>query len=285
MAANSAMVRLYWDIGRTVLDRQEREGWGAKVIDRLSVDLRAAYPEHDRGFSPRISCSCGVSRGVSGRPESETARFTIAVAARHRSPRAGRAIRRRDFGTCGQSLRARMDRTLSCSVKSTPAPTRAAGTRSPTSTRRCLLVTRILAAAGVQGSVSVRFSGHRRSATRAGGRTSAGRSHSATSSSNWVAGSLSWGVRSVVELAGRDFFLDLLFYHLGLRCFVVVELKAVAFEPGFVGQMNALSVGGRRSVAAPSRASRRSVVLLCRSEGPDRRRVCAARSEEADRCR
>jgi predicted nuclease of restriction endonuclease-like (RecB) superfamily len=52
MAANSAMVRLYWDIGRTVLDRQEREGWGAKVIDRLSVDLRAAYPEM-KGFSSR----------------------------------------------------------------------------------------------------------------------------------------------------------------------------------------------------------------------------------------
>jgi predicted nuclease of restriction endonuclease-like (RecB) superfamily len=52
MAANSAMVRLYWDIGRTVLDRQEREGWGAKVIDRLSADLRAAYPDMT-GLSPR----------------------------------------------------------------------------------------------------------------------------------------------------------------------------------------------------------------------------------------
>ena len=34
MAANSAMVLLYWDIGRMVLERQEREGWGA---DRKSV--------------------------------------------------------------------------------------------------------------------------------------------------------------------------------------------------------------------------------------------------------
>lgn len=52
LAANSAMVRLYWDIGRTVLDRQQREGWGAKVIDRLSADLRAAYPDM-KGFSSR----------------------------------------------------------------------------------------------------------------------------------------------------------------------------------------------------------------------------------------
>lgn len=52
MSANSAMVLLYWDIGRMVLGRQEREGWGAKVIDRLSVDLRDAYPDMS-GLSPR----------------------------------------------------------------------------------------------------------------------------------------------------------------------------------------------------------------------------------------
>jgi len=52
LAANSAMVLLYWDIGRVILDRQEREGWGAKVIDRLAADLREAFPDM-RGFSPR----------------------------------------------------------------------------------------------------------------------------------------------------------------------------------------------------------------------------------------
>ena len=52
MAANSAMVTLYWDIGDLILERQEREGWGAKVIDRLSADLSAAYPDMS-GLSPR----------------------------------------------------------------------------------------------------------------------------------------------------------------------------------------------------------------------------------------
>ena len=41
-----------------------------------------------------------------------------------------------------------------------------------------------------------------------------------------------------LEVAGRDFYLDLLFYHLRLRCFVVVELKAVPFEPEFTGRLN-----------------------------------------------
>jgi hypothetical protein len=52
MAANSAMVLLYWDVGRLILERQESEGWGAKVIDRLSADLREAYPDMS-GLSPR----------------------------------------------------------------------------------------------------------------------------------------------------------------------------------------------------------------------------------------
>ena len=52
LAANQAMVLLYWDIGRAILARQEREGWGARTIDRLSHDLREAFPDM-RGFSPR----------------------------------------------------------------------------------------------------------------------------------------------------------------------------------------------------------------------------------------
>ena len=52
MAANSAMIILYWDIGRLILEHQEREGWGARVIDRLSGDLREAYPDMS-GLSPR----------------------------------------------------------------------------------------------------------------------------------------------------------------------------------------------------------------------------------------
>ncbi|MCL2777219.1 MAG: DUF1016 N-terminal domain-containing protein [Polyangiaceae bacterium] len=52
LAANAAMIQLYWDMGRTILARQEREGWGAKVIDRLSADLREAFPDMS-GLSPR----------------------------------------------------------------------------------------------------------------------------------------------------------------------------------------------------------------------------------------
>jgi len=41
-----------------------------------------------------------------------------------------------------------------------------------------------------------------------------------------------------LEVGAKDFYLDLLFYHLKLRCFVVIDLKAVPFEPEFAGKMN-----------------------------------------------
>jgi hypothetical protein len=54
LAINREMVLLYWQIGREILTRQEREGWGTKVIDRLAVDLRRGVEKrrHRRGLIP-----------------------------------------------------------------------------------------------------------------------------------------------------------------------------------------------------------------------------------------
>ena len=46
------------------------------------------------------------------------------------------------------------------------------------------------------------------------------------------------GRQVLLEVGDQDFRLDLLFYHLKLRCFVVVELKTVPFDPSFVGKLN-----------------------------------------------
>ncbi len=50
VAASRELIRLYWDIGREIVRRQDREGWGAKVIDRLAIDLQKAFPGQ-AGFS------------------------------------------------------------------------------------------------------------------------------------------------------------------------------------------------------------------------------------------
>lgn len=51
-SVNAELIRLYWDIGRLIEDRQQREGWGASVIPRLSAELRNEVPEL-KGFSER----------------------------------------------------------------------------------------------------------------------------------------------------------------------------------------------------------------------------------------
>ena len=76
LKVNSELIELYWRIGREILIRQENEGWGTKVIDRLSRDLTSEFPgmsglsagnlRHIRAFvsawSEREICSQAVSR-------------------------------------------------------------------------------------------------------------------------------------------------------------------------------------------------------------------------------
>jgi predicted nuclease of restriction endonuclease-like (RecB) superfamily len=52
LSANAEMILMYWDIGRIIAERQKNEGWGAGVIPRLSKDIRNELPEV-KGFSER----------------------------------------------------------------------------------------------------------------------------------------------------------------------------------------------------------------------------------------
>lgn len=52
LSANSSMILMYWNIGNSILEQQKNEGWGTKVIGRMSKDLKTAFPDMT-GFSPR----------------------------------------------------------------------------------------------------------------------------------------------------------------------------------------------------------------------------------------
>ena len=57
LAVNRELVLLYWGIGKEILARQQEEGWGTKVIERLAKDLCSGFPTM-RGFSRTTSCIC-----------------------------------------------------------------------------------------------------------------------------------------------------------------------------------------------------------------------------------
>lgn len=50
--ANAGMIGMYWSVGNAILKKQDEEGWGTKVIDRISHDIKVAFPDMS-GFSPR----------------------------------------------------------------------------------------------------------------------------------------------------------------------------------------------------------------------------------------
>ncbi len=59
------------------------------------------------------------------------------------------------------------------------------------------------------------------------------------------------GCQVPLEVGGEDFKLDLLFYHLKLRCFCVIDLKMTPFKPEYAGKMKLLSRGRRRLAPSP----------------------------------
>ena len=44
LSVNRELIRLYWDIGRRIVEQQSKEGWGKGVVDRLAGDLQKAFP-------------------------------------------------------------------------------------------------------------------------------------------------------------------------------------------------------------------------------------------------
>ena len=52
MSANVEQILLYWDIGHEILEKQDAEGWGSKIVTRMSEDLRTSFPDM-KGWSPR----------------------------------------------------------------------------------------------------------------------------------------------------------------------------------------------------------------------------------------
>ena len=73
------------------------------------------------------------------------------------------------------------------------------------------------------------------------------------------------GQQVLLEVGDQDFRVDLLFYHLKLRCFVVIELKAVRFDPAFVGQLN-LYLSAVDDLLRQSDDHPTIGLLLCRSK-------------------
>lgn len=64
LAVNRELVELYWRLGRLILDRQDAETYGTKVIERLAADLRVGVPRDARPRPPKPALHAILRRGV-----------------------------------------------------------------------------------------------------------------------------------------------------------------------------------------------------------------------------
>jgi predicted nuclease of restriction endonuclease-like (RecB) superfamily len=235
IAANSAAILLYWEIGNVVAARMDAEQWGAKVIDRLAADIRTAYPDMS-GFSSRnLRYMRSFATTWTSRPilqqlaaklpwghhmvlldaldDQATRCWYAAQAIEHGWSRSilGLQIGRKAHARHGRAAN-NFKQTLPPSVSDFAAQVFKdpylfdfLGTADP---RR-------------EQEVELSLVAHIEKFLLELG-----------------AGFAFVGRQVPLEVGDKDLRIDLLFYHLKLRRFVVVELKSVDFEPSFVGQLN-----------------------------------------------
>lgn len=234
LAVNAERTLLYWRIGRLILDRQRAEGWGASVIDRLAVDLATEFPGA-RGWSPRnlrdmrtlaesyptVELATAVATLPWGHllllmrdvPEPAARAWYADQTVRHGW---SRAVLTHHLNT---DRHARMGSTLDNFATTVPAVEQDLVREvladpydleflalDPTHSERQLedsLVTRLSAFLTELGT----------------GFAYVGRQYR-------------------LRVGERDFYADLLFYHLTLRRFVVFELKVTTVEPEHVGKLS-----------------------------------------------
>lgn len=233
--ANSSMICLYWNLGKAILQKQTEEGWGSKVIDRMAKDLKDAFPDMS-GFSPRNIkymrkfAECWpdyefVQRVVAQIPwrgnislldklSDEESRVWYA----HKTIENGWSktildmqIRNELFERTGKSVNnftgalPPADSDMANQIFKDPYLFDFLGTDMP---RR-------------EVEIEQELTEHIQNFLLELGQ-----------------GFAFVGRQVHIEVGGDDFYIDLLFYHLKLRCYVVIELKTCDFEPGFIGQLN-----------------------------------------------
>lgn len=235
-AANRELIALYFDIGRSIVERQQAEQWGSGVIDRLAADLRAAFPEME-GFSPRNlrrmrsffrawqPVGSILPQAVAELPWGHNAVLLEKLAEpEHRRWYAQRAV---ELGWSRAVLTLHIETRLH--GREGQAVSNFAGALPPPTSDLAQQATKdpyLFDFLTLHGAASEREV------------EDALVTHIERFLLELGAGFAFVGRQYHLEVGGDDCYIDLLFYHLKLRCFVVIELKARPFEAGDVGQLN-----------------------------------------------
>lgn len=235
LAVNRELVQLYWHIGHEILTRQDTEGWGTKVIQRLSRDLRAEFPEM-RGLSPRNLRYARTFAGAYGpgpigqQPVAQIPWGHNALLLDKLSDRETRlwyAAKTVEHGWSRNVLALHIDRRLH-ETQGAALTNFDAALPAPQSD---------LATELVKSDYNFDFLGIGDEARER--QIEQGLiDHVRRFLLELGAGFAFVGSQHHLKVGETDFFIDLLFYHVKLHCYVVIELKAGPFRPEHAGKVN-----------------------------------------------
>ena len=234
LAVNRELILLYWQIGREILTRQEKLGWGAKVIERLAHDLRNAFPEmkgfsranlmYMRAFADAWSEEQIVQQAVGQLPwghnlvllsKLKTADERLAYAEGTLAHGWSRNILTIHIES---RLLERTGKAINNFEQNLPKPQSDLARESLKDPYKFDFL-------GIGGDAAEREM------------ELALVTHITQFLIELGAGFAYVGRQVHLEIGGDDFFIDLLFYHLKLRCYVVIEIKAAKFKPEHLGQL------------------------------------------------
>jgi len=235
LSVNRELVLLYWQIGREILQLQEQEGWGAKVIDRLAQDLRREFPEmkglsranlfYMRAFAEAWPDEPIVQQLVGQIPWGHHCVLLDKV--KSRDERLWYVQQTLEYGWSRNvlvhqietSLYQRQGKAITNFQRTLPAP-------------QSDLAHSLLKDPYVFDFLSLGPEAQERDLEHA----LIGRLRDFLLELG--KGFALVGSQYHLEVGGEDFYLDLLFYQLRLRCYVVIELKIGEFRPEDTGKMN-----------------------------------------------
>lgn len=234
--ANTELVLLYWEMGRSIVARQDEEGWGRSVIERLSADLRVAFP-HMKGFSPRNLWRMraffiawkehgeNLPQAVAELPWGHNAMLLEKLD--DPDHRLWYAIRSQQHSWSRDVLALQLETKLHLREGKAQA-----NFEQTLPEPQSDLARQVLKDPYVFDFLGVGEEAQERAVEEAL------IEHIRAFLLELGVGFAFVGNQVRLDVGDKEFFIDLLFYHLKLRCFVVLELKAGEFKPEYAGKMN-----------------------------------------------
>ncbi len=235
LAVNRELVLLYWQIGQDILARQAAQGWGSKVIERLSQDLRSAFPEmkgfsranlmYMRAFAAAWPDEKIVQQAVGQLPWGHN--LVLLTQLKDPAQRLAYAESAIQHGWSRNVLNIHIETRLL--ERSGKAVTNFELTLPEPQSD--------LARESLKDPYRFDFLGLGDEAQE---RAVEGAlvKHVTEFLLELGAGFAFVGRQVLLNVGGDEFFIDLLFYHLKLRCYVVIELKGGKFKPEHLGQLS-----------------------------------------------